>query len=78
MPQPLPGDVPGLTVERRDGRDPRILFFYLILAVLLLLLAGGLAHQQLRRTDDHANAERVQTQRRIVHPGPRGNILDRR
>jgi penicillin-binding protein 2 len=69
--------VPGLTVERRDGRDPRILFFYLILAVLLLLLAGGLAHQQLRRTDDHANAERVQTQRRIVHPGPRGNILDR-
>ena len=77
MLKPLPGDVPGLTVERRDGRDPRILFCHFILVVMLLLLAGGLAQQQLRRTGDHANAERVQTQRRIVHPGPRGNILDR-
>lgn len=74
---PLPGDIPGLTVERRDGRDPRILFFYFVIVVMLLLLAGGLAHQQLRRTGEHANAERVQTQRRIVHPGPRGTILDR-
>ena len=77
MATPPPGAPPGLTFERRDGRDPRILFFHFLIAGLLLLLAGGLAHQQLRRTSEHANAERIQNQRRIVHPGPRGNILDR-
>ena len=49
----------------------------LLVSLSLTLLAGGLAHQQLRRTSEHANAERIQNQRRIVHPGPRGNILDR-
>ena len=77
MATPPPGAPPGLTFERRDGRDTRILFFHFLIAGLLLLLAGGLAHQQLRRTSEHANAERIQNQRRIVHPGPRGNILDR-
>src|SRR5207247_1854696 len=40
-------------------------------------LAGGLAYQQLRRVGVHAEAERKQNQRRIVFPGPRGNIEDR-
>lgn len=77
MATPSPSAPPGLTFERREGRDARILFFHVLLAGLLLLLAGGLAHQQLRRTGEHANAERIQNQRRIVHPGPRGNIHDR-
>ncbi len=77
MATPPPSAPPGLTFERREGHDPRILFFHVLLAGLLLLLAGGLAHQQLRRTGEHANAERIQNQRRIVHPGPRGNIHDR-
>lgn len=72
-----PTDAPGHLVDRRKGYDPRILFFYFVLAALLLILAAGLAYQQLRKVGEHANAERVQNQRRIVYPGPRGNIYDR-
>jgi penicillin-binding protein 2 len=67
----------GFSIERHRGYDPRIVFFYFVLAALLLALVAGLAYQQLTRVGEHANAERVQNQRRIVYPGPRGNIYDR-
>ncbi len=72
-----PSDRTGYPVDRHRGYDPRIVFFYFGLAALLLTLAGGLAYQQLAKLGEHANAERVQNQRRIVYPGPRGNIYDR-
>ena len=72
-----PTEHPGHHVDRRMGYDPRIVFFYFVLAALLLILAGGLAYQQLTKEGEHANSERVQNQRRIVYPGPRGNIYDR-
>ena len=48
-----------------------------MLGALLLTLVSGLAYQQLRKVGEHADAERQQTQRRILYPGPRGNIEDR-
>ncbi|MBI5690819.1 MAG: peptidoglycan glycosyltransferase [Verrucomicrobia bacterium] len=72
-----PAESAGHLVDHHKGYDPRIVFFYFVLAILLLTLAGGLAYQQLFKVGEHANAERVQNQRRIVYPGPRGNIYDR-
>ncbi len=57
--------------------DPRIIFFYFVLAAMLLLLGGGLAYQQLFKSETYSEQERVQSQRRIIIPGPRGNIYAR-
>src|SRR5690606_25052627 len=67
----------GGLIESHRGFDPRVIFFYFILAGLLLILAGGLAYQQLLRTDYYHESAKVQNQRRILVPGPRGNIYDR-
>jgi penicillin-binding protein 2 len=72
-----PTEHPGHHVDRHTGYDPRIVFFYFVLVTLLVTLAVGLAYQQLFKVDEHASAERKQNQRRIVYPGPRGNIYDR-
>lgn len=67
----------GNLVESHKGYDPRIIFFYFVVAVLLLTLAGGLAYQQLLKTSVHSERERKQNERRVIVPGPRGNIYDR-
>lgn len=64
-------------VETHKGYDPRILFFYPIVGLLLATLIGGLAYQQLGKADEYHDRERQQNQRRILMPGPRGNIYDR-
>jgi penicillin-binding protein 2 len=67
----------GNLVESHRALDPRIVFFYFAVAALLLTLIGGLAYQQLIKADIYQDRERVQNQRRILIPGPRGNIYDR-
>ena len=67
----------GSLLESHKGYDPRVIFFYFALAVLLLILAGGLAYQQLFKTETYHERERVQSQRRVLVPGPRGNIYAR-
>jgi penicillin-binding protein 2 len=67
----------GNLVESHRGFDPRIVFFYFVIVALLLTLAGGLAYQQLFKTDVYHDRERVQNQRRVLVPGPRGDIYDR-
>jgi penicillin-binding protein 2 len=67
----------GSLVESHKSYDPRIIAFYFILGALLLTLGGGLAYQQLRKVSAYEDAERRQNQRRILYPGPRGNIEDR-
>ena len=67
----------GSLVETHKGYDPRVIVFYPFIAVLLLILAGGLAYQQLWLADRFHESERKQNQRRILVPGPRGNIYDR-
>lgn len=64
-------------VEAREAIDYRIRVFYVLIAGLLALLAGGLAYRQLLQTGYYDRSERQQTQRRILLPGPRGNIYDR-
>ena len=71
------GSVPGQLVESRPARDPRVVSFHFIVGALLLALATGLAYQQLIRASAHWESERIQTERRIIVPGPRGNIYDR-
>lgn len=67
----------GNLVETHRSFDPRIVLFHFVLAALLLTLVGGLAYQQLIKADIYHERERVQNQRRVLVPGPRGNIFDR-
>jgi penicillin-binding protein 2 len=46
-------------------------------AALLLTLVGGLSYQQLFKSETYNERERVQSQRRVLVPGPRGNIYAR-
>ena len=70
-------DRSGSLVESHKSYQPRVVFFYFVILVLLVTLAVGLAYQQLFNTARHRDSERVQNQRRVLVPGPRGNIYDR-
>ena len=70
-------DQSGKLFQAHKGYDPRVVFFYFITAGLLLVLIGGLAYQQLIKTSLYSERERTQNQRRVLVPGPRGNIYDR-
>lgn len=70
-------DRSGSLVESHKSYQPRVIFFYFVVFGLLAILAGGLAYQQLFNTERHRENERMQNQRRILVPGPRGNIYDR-
>jgi penicillin-binding protein 2 len=72
-----PTDIPGNLVDTKTGFDPRILAFYGIIAAALLVLVCGLAYQQIIKEAIHHEAERQQNERRVIVPGPRGNIYDR-
>src|SRR5579883_1349147 len=64
-------------VEEHRALDTRIVSFYFLIGAALLILIGGLAYRQLLQTGQYDQSERQQTQRRILMPGPRGNIYDR-
>lgn len=70
-------DQSGNLVESHKGYDLRVVIFHFIIALLLLVLVGGLAYQQLVKADIYHERERMQSHRRILVPGPRGNISDR-
>ena len=67
----------GGLVESHRGYDPRLWLFHGLLVLMLGVLGSGLAYQQLFRADLHRGRETVQSQRRVVVPGPRGNLFDR-
>jgi penicillin-binding protein 2 len=70
-------DRPGGLIESHRGYDPRLWVFHGLIAALLLTLGGGLAYQQLWRASEHREQETLQSQRRVIVPGPRGNLYDR-
>ena len=70
-------DRTGSLVESHKGYDPRITFFYFAIGAALIFVAVGLGYQQLSKTDEYNEAERQQNQRRVIFPGPRGDIRDR-
>lgn len=64
-------------IETYQAQRPRLLLFQFVFAGMLLVLIGGLAYRQIVRFSDYGERERLQNQRRILVPGPRGNIYDR-
>lgn len=65
-------------------RDPaqrnylqRLYLVYLVIGICMVLLVGGLGWRQLVQQDDFLAAEERQNYRRILKPGPRGEIFDR-
>jgi len=72
-----PSERSGSLVESKAGFDPRIIAFHGIVALLLATLTCGLAYQQLIKGSIHHEEERQQNERRVIVPGPRGNIFDR-
>lgn len=65
------------TIETHSARNPRLMFFHGALVLGVAVLVGGLAYRQLFRSVLYSERERLQNQRRVIAPGPRGNILDR-
>ena len=64
-------------IETYKLQRPRILLFHFLIGGMVLVLAAGLAYRQLFRSGDYGERERLQNQRRVLVPGPRGNIYDR-
>jgi penicillin-binding protein 2 len=65
------------TIESHTARNPRVMVFYGLVATIVLVLTGGMAYRQILKTGVYAERERIQNQRRVIVPGPRGNISDR-
>ena len=63
--------------EVYKGDDPRIFFFSWIALAGSLALIIGLAWSQLVDIREYREIEKRQTERRILMPGPRGDIYDR-
>jgi penicillin-binding protein 2 len=74
----LPWAHPAVSIiETYRPQRPRLLFFHFLLGLMVLLLAAGLGYRQLFRSGAYGERERLQNQRRVLVPGPRGNIYDR-
>lgn len=63
--------------EVHKGDNPRILFFLWIILATAVTLIGGLGWSQLVDIHRYKELEKRQTARRILTPGPRGDIYDR-
>ena len=70
-------DSPRGMVETHTARNPRLQLFYVLLGLGIGVLAAGICFQQLFRSDLAHEKAKIQSQRRIVVPGPRGDIYDR-
>jgi penicillin-binding protein 2 len=64
-------------IESYKPQRPRLLLFHFLIGGMGLVLAAGLAYRQLLRSGAYGDRERLQNQRRVLVPGPRGNIYDR-
>lgn len=64
-------------IERRTHKNPRLLVFFGVVLALVVVLTSGLAYRQLFKGGLYSERERLQNLRRVVSPGPRGNIYDR-
>lgn len=60
------------------GENERLLIFLRITLILTAILLAGLAWRQFISNQKFQQIERRQTERRILKPGPRGDIYDRK
>lgn len=63
--------------EIHGDQNPRLRIFYLLIAAIFAVLICGLFYRQIITRGKYLEEERLQSQRRILLPGPRGNIYDR-
>lgn len=63
--------------DQHGNSRPRLRIFYFLIAALVLTLIGGLFYRQIIERHYHAAQEQEQNLRRVLIPGPRGNIFDR-
>lgn len=66
-----------MNTENIKKYQSRLWIFYAVLGILLFILYAGLFYRQLIESETLAAREEIQNQRRILTPGPRGNLLDR-
>jgi len=66
-----------MNTENTKKYQSRLWIFYAVLGILLFILYGGLFYRQLIESETLSAREKIQNQRRILTPGPRGNLLDR-
>ena len=64
-------------IETHRARNPRLFLFHGVVVGLLVVLTTGMAYRQLFKTGLYNERERLQNQRRVIVPGPRGNLFDR-
>ncbi|HCJ11965.1 MAG: hypothetical protein A2Y14_02400 [Verrucomicrobia bacterium GWF2_51_19] len=64
--------------ESHRSFTPRIRFFYLLSGVAFATLFFGLAWRQLIQASIYEEKEQQQSMRRLITPGTRGNIYDRK
>jgi penicillin-binding protein 2 len=67
----------GRLVESHRAFDYRFSVFYVLVGAAMAVIGTGLAYQQLFRSGAYHESERRQNERRIIIPGPRGDIYDR-
>ena len=63
--------------ERLKLRRKKLIFFYRFYPLLFFALVIGLFWRQVIQNNEYRLKERRQAMRKIVQPGPRGDILDR-
>ncbi|MCH6257147.1 hypothetical protein MLD52_11355 [Puniceicoccaceae bacterium K14] len=63
--------------EEKLRYQSRIWLFYALVVVLVMILLSGLAYRQILQNDVYFERGKIQNHRRILTPGPRGNIYDR-
>ncbi|MFP6887464.1 MAG: hypothetical protein VB997_07865, partial [Opitutales bacterium] len=66
-----------MIAEKHLPNARRLRPLYALCGILLLLLATTLGYRQLLQKDEFKERERKQAHRRILRPGPRGDVLDR-
>ncbi len=66
-----------MTPEEHQKYQARLWIFYAILGAVLMSLAGGLGYRQIIESSEYLEQGKRQIQRRILTPGPRGNMFDR-
>lgn len=64
-------------IESHTHRNPRLFVFHGVVIAMAVVLTSGLAYRQLLHSGKYAERERLQNLRRVISPGPRGNIYDR-